>query len=76
MLEVMFAQGALGYAQYFLHDNALLVEIPLAGATAVWIAVIVSYLGLFQRARFVDTPVVTTAAADVLPSCRAADAPT
>jgi cytochrome c oxidase assembly protein subunit 15 len=49
MLEIFFLQGTLGYTQYFLHDNALVVEFHLAGATAAWSAVVVFYLGLHRR---------------------------
>jgi heme A synthase len=47
-LELLFAQGVIGYAQFFLHDNAALVELHLAGATAVFTVMVVFYLGLFQ----------------------------
>jgi cytochrome c oxidase assembly protein subunit 15 len=50
MLEVLFVQGVLGYTQYFLHDNALVVEFHLAGATTAWTAVVLFYLGLHCRA--------------------------
>jgi cytochrome c oxidase assembly protein subunit 15 len=40
LLEVMVVQGAIGYAQYFTKVPALLVGFHLAGATAVWMAVI------------------------------------
>lgn len=76
MLETMFVQGALGYTQYFLHDNALVVEFHLAGATAVWIAVLVFYLGLPRRAHLVDSAgVASTRAADVPRRHPAVDAP-
>lgn len=50
LLEVLFLQGSLGYTQYFLHDNALVVELHLTGATLAWTAIVVFYLGL-RRAR-------------------------
>lgn len=76
MLEAMFVQGALGYTQYFLHDNALVVEFHLAGATAAWIAVLVFYLGLFRRAHLVDSAgVASTRATDVPRRHPAVDAP-
>jgi cytochrome c oxidase assembly protein subunit 15 len=50
LLEILFVQGTLGYTQYFLHDNAAVVEVHLAGATAAWSAMIVFYLGLHRRA--------------------------
>ena len=49
MLEVLFVQGALGFTQYFLHDNAGVIEFHLAGATAIWIAAITFYLSLHQH---------------------------
>jgi heme a synthase len=49
MLEVLFVQGALGYTQYFLHDNAVVIEFHLAGATAIWIAAITFYLSLHRH---------------------------
>ncbi len=48
MLEVMAAQGALGYTQYFLHDAAGVIELHLLGATTVFAAVLVFYLGLHR----------------------------
>ncbi|HTW98360.1 MAG TPA: COX15/CtaA family protein, partial [Acidimicrobiales bacterium] len=49
MLEVMAVQGALGYTQYFLHDAAGVVEVHLLGATCVFSAVLLFYLGLYHR---------------------------
>jgi cytochrome c oxidase assembly protein subunit 15 len=49
LLAVLVAQAAVGYAQYFTGVPALLVGIHLAGATAVWIAVLRFNLGLAQR---------------------------
>jgi len=40
LLAVVVAQGALGYIQYFTGVPALLVGFHIAGATAVWIAVL------------------------------------
>ncbi len=48
MLEVLALQGALGYTQYFLHDNALVVELHLAGATAAFSATVLLYLSLHR----------------------------
>lgn len=39
-LAVLVAQGALGYVQYFTGVPALLVGFHIAGATAVWVAVL------------------------------------
>ena len=49
MLEVMALQGTLGYTQYFLHDAAGVIELHLLGATTVFSAVTLFYLGLFER---------------------------
>ena len=40
LLAVLVAQAAVGYAQYFTRLPPLLVGIHIAGATAVWIAVL------------------------------------
>ncbi|HEV2759532.1 MAG TPA: COX15/CtaA family protein [Acidimicrobiales bacterium] len=40
LLAVVVAQGALGYVQYFTGVPALLVGFHIAGATAVWVAVL------------------------------------
>ncbi|MDP1806330.1 MAG: hypothetical protein Q8K72_14245, partial [Acidimicrobiales bacterium] len=40
LLAVLVAQAALGYVQYFTGVPALLVGFHIAGATAVWIAVL------------------------------------
>ncbi len=55
-LEILFVQGSLGYTQYFLHDNALVVGFHLAGATAAWTAIILLYLGLQRREASVPVP--------------------
>jgi len=46
LFELMVIQGSLGYTQYFLHDSAAVVEIHLAGATSLWIAMVWFYLRL------------------------------
>jgi len=40
LLAVLVAQGAIGYVQYFTGVPALLVGFHIAGATAVWVAVL------------------------------------
>ena len=40
LLAVLVAQGVLGYVQYFTGVPALLVWFHIAGATAVWVAVL------------------------------------
>lgn len=49
LLIVLVAQAAIGYVQYFNDIPALLVGFHVAGATAVWTAVLWAYLGLFDR---------------------------
>lgn len=46
---VMVAQGVIGYTQYFLRVPAGLVELHIAGATLLWMAVLWFHLGLFVR---------------------------
>jgi len=46
VFELMVVQGALGFSQYFAHDNAAVVEVHLAGVTALWIAAVGFYLSL------------------------------
>jgi cytochrome c oxidase assembly protein subunit 15 len=58
MFELMVLQGALGYTQYFLHDNAVVVELHLAGVTALWVAMIFFHLSLHEH------PLVVPAKAD------------
>jgi cytochrome c oxidase assembly protein subunit 15 len=49
LLVVLVAQAAIGYIQYFNDIPALLVGFHVAGATAVWTAVVVLYFGCFER---------------------------
>ena len=49
MFEIMVVQGALGYTQYFSHDNAGVVEVHLAGVTLLWITAIAFYLSLHRH---------------------------
>jgi cytochrome c oxidase assembly protein subunit 15 len=48
LLAVLVAQAGVGYAQYFNDIPAVLVGIHIAGATAVWAAVVSFHLGLFS----------------------------
>ncbi|MGH9031302.1 MAG: COX15/CtaA family protein, partial [Acidimicrobiia bacterium] len=59
LLLVVVAQAGVGYAQYLNDIPPLLVGIHLAGATAVWAAVVAFYLGLSAPARDI-APVVGT----------------
>jgi cytochrome c oxidase assembly protein subunit 15 len=56
VLLVACIQAAIGYIQYFNDTPALLVGFHIAGATALWAAVIWYYLGLFARAGAAETP--------------------
>jgi cytochrome c oxidase assembly protein subunit 15 len=49
LLGIVLAQAGIGYAQYLTGIPVVLVGFHLAGATAVWAAVIWFYLGLFRR---------------------------
>ena len=49
LLAVLVAQAAVGYVQYFSGVPVLLVGVHVAGATAVWIAVLRFHLRLWRR---------------------------
>jgi cytochrome c oxidase assembly protein subunit 15 len=49
LAAVVFVQAAIGYVQYFNDIPEVLVGFHIAGATAVWAAVVSFYLGLFSR---------------------------
>ena len=49
VLLVLVAQAVIGYVQYFTGVPVLLVAFHIAGATALWIAVVSFHLGLFER---------------------------
>jgi heme a synthase len=51
LLAVIVAQAALGYVQYFTGVPALLVGFHVAGATAVWVAVLRLHLAFSVPAR-------------------------
>jgi len=68
VLLVACVQAAIGYIQYFNDIPALLVGLHIAGATALWIAVIWYYLGLSAR------PAVVPVASDVSRAPAVADA--
>jgi cytochrome c oxidase assembly protein subunit 15 len=44
IFELLVLQGTLGFTQYFLHDNALVVEFHIAGATLIWCGFVTLYL--------------------------------
>ncbi|HEV2362323.1 MAG TPA: COX15/CtaA family protein [Acidimicrobiales bacterium] len=47
LFELLVVQGALGFTQYFLHDNPLVVGVHMAVATAVFAGAVLLYLSLF-----------------------------
>lgn len=49
LVEVMVAQGVIGYTQYFLHVPAGVVELHIVGVTVLWIAALDFHCGLFCR---------------------------
>ncbi|MEO7443067.1 MAG: heme A synthase, partial [Acidimicrobiales bacterium] len=49
LLGVLVAQAAIGYVQYFTGVPVLLVGAHIAGATAVWAAVVRFQLGMADR---------------------------
>ena len=59
LLIVLCAQGAIGYLQYFNNVPPLLVAVHIAGATAVWVAV------LRFRLAMATSPAATPATAAV-----------
>ena len=60
LLAALVAQAAVGYTQYFTGVPALLVGVHIAGATAVWVAVLRFNLGLTRHVP-VDMPVANGA---------------
>jgi cytochrome c oxidase assembly protein subunit 15 len=72
LLELMALQGVLGYTQYFLHDNALVVGFHIAGATSLVIGATYFYLSLTTRSpaaakprsqvEVIPAPILTTTA--------------
>jgi cytochrome c oxidase assembly protein subunit 15 len=63
LVLLVVAQGALGYTQYVMGVPPRLVALHVAGSVAVWVATLVTYLGLFSYPAEVAEPVgnVTTA---------------
>jgi heme a synthase len=55
LLVVLVAQAAIGYIQYFNGIPELLVGFHIAGATAVWAAVVALYLSMFAGPGLVET---------------------
>jgi cytochrome c oxidase assembly protein subunit 15 len=67
---VIAAQAAIGYTQYFTRVPAALVAMHLAGATALWIAILRYNVGLFvhpaPQGGALDEPVPGDLVQDVL----------
>ena len=63
VLLIACIQAAIGYIQYFNDIPAALVALHVAGATALWSAVVWYYLGLFHRAAEATDGAPTPAAA-------------
>jgi cytochrome c oxidase assembly protein subunit 15 len=59
VLVVMFAQGIIGYTQFFTHLPAVLVGAHVLGASVVWAAVL-----WFHHQMSVHAPEVTAGLAD------------
>jgi len=68
VLLVACVQAAIGYIQYFNGTPALLVGFHIAGATALWAAVLWYYLGLFVRPGEADAPTGTAVASALQPA--------
>jgi cytochrome c oxidase assembly protein subunit 15 len=65
LLAVLCAQGAIGYLQYFTNVPAPLVAVHIAGATALWVAVLRFRLGLVSPTVPAPTPRAHPAGAPV-----------
>ena len=61
LLTVLCIQGAIGYLQYFNNVPPLLVAVHIAGATAVWVAVLRFRLGLVAAPSAAPTSVLAHA---------------
>jgi cytochrome c oxidase assembly protein subunit 15 len=49
LFELLVVQGTLGYVQFFLHDNASIVELHILGVTLLWVAAVGFYLSLHEH---------------------------
>jgi len=68
LMVVMVAQAAVGYTQYFTHLPALLVELHLAGATALVIGAVQTFLTCTYHApEVLAAPLVRDASAAGVP---------
>jgi cytochrome c oxidase assembly protein subunit 15 len=68
VLLVACAQAAIGYIQYFNGTPALLVGFHVAGATALWAAVLWYYLGLFVRPAEAEVPAAASVTSQLQPA--------
>ena len=68
LMTVMVAQAAVGYAQYFTHLPALLVEVHILGATALVIGAVQTFLACTHHApEALPAPLVRDASATGVP---------
>ncbi|MGO9854420.1 MAG: COX15/CtaA family protein [Acidimicrobiales bacterium] len=68
LMTVMVAQAAVGYAQYFTHLPALLVEVHILGATALVIGAVQTFLACTYHApEALPAPLVRDASATGVP---------
>ena len=63
VVYALAVQGAIGYAQYFSGVPAVLVELHVVGALAVWLSVLRLHLSLTAR-----VPPVVAVAAEPVPA--------
>jgi cytochrome c oxidase assembly protein subunit 15 len=49
LFELLFLQGILGYVQFFLHDNPVVVEFHILGVTVLWVTAVGFYLSLHEH---------------------------
>ncbi|HVN50674.1 MAG TPA: COX15/CtaA family protein [Acidimicrobiales bacterium] len=61
LCALIVAQGAIGYAQYFLGVPAGLVLLHIAGALAVWVVALRFQLGLYAHPAEIGEPLVPIA---------------
>jgi cytochrome c oxidase assembly protein subunit 15 len=63
LFELLVVQGVLGYTQYALHDNAVVIEFHMVGVTCLWIAAVAFYLSLHEHPLLAPSDDVAPAAA-------------
>jgi cytochrome c oxidase assembly protein subunit 15 len=67
LLAVLCAQGAIGYIQYFNNVPPVLVAVHIAGATALWVAVLRFRLALVRPVETVAAPSLSVPAGAPVP---------